>query len=98
VAPLSCANQNITTHHNNAPTTECLHLFGKVFADKRWQSCAAVVGGLHRSLLVVPAPTVFGDADGEIAAAEAAAAADPEQRMELLRLLHVSLAAAVRVC
>jgi hypothetical protein len=54
-----------------------------------WQSCCVRVPNLQRSLLVVPRESVFEDAAGELAALEAAAAADPAQRGELLRALHV---------
>eukprot|EP00883_Tetradesmus_obliquus_P007895 jgi/Sobl393_1/18556/SZX64231.1 len=53
-----------------------------------WQSCCVVVPNLHRSVLFVPAPSVFDDASGELAALEAAVAADPSRRMELLQALH----------
>jgi hypothetical protein len=74
-----------------------LYLFGKVAAtassngssgntNSSWQSCCVVVPNLHRSLLVVPRPEVFEDAGGEIAALEAAVAAEPECKIELLQV------------
>jgi hypothetical protein len=65
-------------------------LFGKVQQEGRWQSAAVVVRGLQRCLFVVPKPEVFTDADGAIAALEAAVKADPARKPELLKLLHVS--------
>ncbi|KAG2500449.1 hypothetical protein HYH03_002016 [Edaphochlamys debaryana] len=55
-----------------------------------WQSCAVVVRNLTRSLLVVPRPGagVFDDSDGAISAAQAAAAADPSKKIDLLKLLQ----------
>jgi hypothetical protein len=55
-------------------------------AATTWQSCCVVVPNLHRSVLFVPAPGVFDDASGELAALEAAVAADPSRRMELLQV------------
>lgn len=76
------------------PCADVLYLFGKVSASSNgakgssnsWQSCCVVVPNLHRSLLVVPRPEVFEDADGEIAALEAAVAADPARKIELLQV------------
>jgi hypothetical protein len=45
-----------------------------------------VVPNLHRSVLFVPSPAVFDDASGELAALEAAVAADPSKKMELLQV------------
>ncbi|GFR41814.1 hypothetical protein Agub_g2584, partial [Astrephomene gubernaculifera] len=64
-------------------------LFGKVEAEAgRWQSCAACVRGLQRSLLVVPRPEVFADPDGAIAGLEAAVKEQPGRRVELLKMLQ----------
>jgi len=76
-----------------------LYLFGKVSASSSssssgggssscssWQSCCVVVPNLHRSLLVVPRPEVFDDSDGQIAALEAAVAADTSRKIELLQV------------
>lgn len=78
---------------------DVLYLFGKVSASSgngssgggkggsnSWQSCCVVVPNLHRSLLVVPRPEVFDDSDGQIAALEAAVAADPARKIELLQV------------
>jgi hypothetical protein len=51
-----------------------------------WQSCCVVVPNMHRSVLFVPSPAVFDDASGELAALEAAVAADPSRKMELLQV------------
>jgi hypothetical protein len=78
-------------------SADVLYLFGKVSASSNgsdgakggsnsWQSCCVVVPNLHRSLLVVPRPEVFEDADGEIAALETAVAADPARKIELLQV------------
>jgi hypothetical protein len=50
-----------------------MYLFGKAWFQNKWASCCTLVPNMHRSLLIVPAPHVFGDASGEIAALEAAA-------------------------
>ena len=66
-------------------------MFGKVpVKGGGFQSCCAQVSGLHYSLLVVPAPWVFADGSGEIAALEAEVAEQPEKKIELIKLLHVS--------
>ncbi len=73
--------------------TDVLYLFGKVKAqDGRYQSCCVLVPNIHRSLLFVPDPSVFDDATGEIAALQQQEAADPspENKVELMKLLHVS--------
>lgn len=80
---------------------DVLYLFGKVSASSNssggagkgsggnsWQSCCVVVPNLHRSLLVVPHPEVFDDSDGQIASLEAAVAADPPRKIELLQVLN----------
>jgi hypothetical protein len=79
--------------HVPLPLADVLYLFGKVSASSSgsnssssWQSCCVVVPNLHRSLLVVPRPSVFDDSDGEIAALEAAVAADPARKIELLQV------------
>jgi hypothetical protein len=79
---------------------DTLYLFGKVASSSStpskspgssssattWQSCCVVVPNLHRSVLFVPSPSVFDDASGELAALEAAVAADPSKKMELLQV------------
>lgn len=65
-------------------------LLGKVLSEGQWVSAAVVLRGLHRSLLVVPKQDVFDDGDGRIAALEAAAEADPSQKIELIKHLQVS--------
>lgn len=57
----------------------------------KWVSACAVIKNVQRSVLVVPAGGVFGDADGAIATAEAAAKADPSKKLDLIKLLHVSI-------
>jgi hypothetical protein len=70
---------------------ECLFLFGKVpVKGGGFQSCCAQVTGLHYSVIVVPAPWVFADGSGEIAALEAEVAEQPERKMELVHLLQAS--------
>jgi hypothetical protein len=88
------------------PGADVLYLFGKVSASSTgsggggggkgsggnsWQSCCVVVPNLHRSLLVVPRPEVFDDSDGQIAALEAAVAADPARKIELLQVCNEGL-------
>jgi hypothetical protein len=81
---------------------DTLYLFGKVASTSSsstpskspgssssatsWQSCCVVVPNLHRSVLFVPSPAVFDDASGELAALEAAVAADPSKKMQLLQV------------
>jgi hypothetical protein len=77
--------------YENPDRPDTAYFFGKVpVAGGKFQSCCAVVGGLHYSLIVVPAPWVFADGAGDIAAAEARVAEHPEDKVELLKLLHVS--------
>lgn len=55
-----------------------------------WRSCCALVPGLQHSVLVVPERHVLEEAADQLAALEQEAAADPSQRIELLKFLHVS--------
>ncbi|KIY94207.1 DNA polymerase alpha subunit A, partial [Monoraphidium neglectum] len=57
----------------NPDRPDVLYLFGKAWYRGKWSSCCTLVPNMHRSLLVVPAPHVFADPSGELAALEAAA-------------------------
>jgi len=70
-----------------------VYLFGKVPIPDQggrttFVSSCAIVRNCYRSLLVVPSPEVFADADGTLAALEAKAKADPTCKLELLKALQ----------
>lgn len=77
--------------YENPDQPGTVYLFGKVKApgpSLSWQSCCAVLANLHYSLLVIPTEDIFKDEDGELALLEAAAAADPEKKIDLVKHLH----------
>lgn len=73
-----------------APSAGTLFLFGKLSVGAGWQSCCVRVPNLHYSLLLASRQNVFEDSDGEVARLEALVAADPSNKPELLKYLHVS--------
>ncbi|KAI3432425.1 hypothetical protein D9Q98_003979 [Chlorella vulgaris] len=71
--------------HEESARPGDVFLFGKVLHQGQHVSCCTIVHNMQRNIFVVPRKPVGGM---DIAAAEAAAAADPAAKKDLIKLLH----------
>ncbi|PSC73303.1 DNA polymerase alpha catalytic subunit [Micractinium conductrix] len=76
--------------HEELAQPGTVFLFGKVPLNGQHLSCCTVVRGMQRNLFVVPREAVGGE---ETNALEAAAAADPAAKKQLLAALHQAFSA-----